>query len=507
MGIKFQNYIANFDAGMTTKKRDQTPGIARVVKHFDNYTESGKLTPYRSMKLDAVAGTESGLNNYQITKMVNTSVGIYGLGTMVGTSHPQIYVKSVTPTDPTQVWTTAASGSDNSGSTVKQMFVLYHNILYFDMTTSVGSYDLSGPTYSPSAYTAHIPSGQGIVHSKDDIMYFPSNNLIIKNDNGSFSVALTLPSNSTIADICEYNDYVGILVNQPNGSVVAYIWDRNTSLTTLSSKVDFGVGLGVLIENLGGILSIIMTTSINGSASLVPKIAFKYWTGVEVKIFEEYICDYFPVIPNCKQTFNNLFYFLADISVNGVVCKGVWKIVKRTNGNLVVSFDRLPRNDTPLTTGSVLKAFLRIGDYMFVSYTIPVTGLHTIWRTDDSPNYTATSIFETTKFNHILGLRNKHIPDSSMVKKIVGVTLTTEPLTSGQSAGINYRIEGETSWTTIFTMSTVGVITHSAVNREGVTPKANLREYKEGEFQLFSTGGAEITGFEFTAEIIGKRKY
>lgn len=497
---------------MTNNSRDVTPGIARIVKNFDNYSKSNVLTPHRSMKLDAVAGFEDSFDNFRITKVVNTPSGLYGAGTISnGDAHAQVYQK-VTPTNFTDVWTTANSGSDASNGgdgSQTPLFMYYKNqdMLYGRNFTGVWSYKIGTTTFKYNEYTAHVPTAQGLVHSKDDIMYVPSSNLILRNNAGTWDVALTLPVGSDITSIFEKENFLGIAANQADGTCVVYEWDRDSTLVTTTEKIDFGVGTIKVADSVGGLITCIITTSQTGN-SLLPKVQFKYWTGSEVKIFQEFDCS-LVTIPGDKQKFNNITYFLAEITTagtDGEALKGVWKIYKKTNGAMTVSFDRLPRNDTALNAGS-LKGFYRSGDYMFVMYLQPANLKYTIWRTDDQANYLATSVFQTVKFNQILGLRNKHIPDSSIVKKLVGVTLNFEPLTSGQSAGVKYRIEGETSWTTIFTCTTVGVITHSAINIEGSSPTTNLRENKEIEFQLFSVNGAAITGFEFTQEVIGKRIY
>ena len=502
IGSKFPNGVGEFDTGMTTNPR--APGLAKIIKHFDNYSDPLKLTPHRSLKADAV--TESGLDSYRIQKIINTNVGIYGFGVVSNAdAHAQVYVK-ITPTDPTSGWTSANSGHDGSGlggAAGFKLFIEYHNYLYGDSATGIWKYgDITGsPSFTYNDYTSGVPTAQGFVHSLDDTLYVPCSNVLARNNNGSWDTPLSFAAGSKIVDICEYGIYIALMVNQPDGRVVVYLWDRDSSLTTLSAKYDFGFGDGKHVLNLGGILAGIVVTSPNSTA-LNPHVYFKYVSGNDIKVFQDFNVDALPIFTGDKQQFNNILYFLASLALNGETLTGVWKIIKTQKNALIVSFDRLPRNDVAVTTQY---GFQRIGDYMFVTYENPVSSLYTIWRTDDQANFLATSTYETTAFTQILGLRNKRIPDSSIVKKLVGATLTFEPLTSGQAVAVNYRIEGETSWTPIFQHSTAGDITHSAINDEVTSD--NLRENKEIEFQLQSTGGAQITGFEFTQEIIGKRMY
>lgn len=458
MGVKFPTYFGEFDNGMTTKPRDTTPGIARIIKHFDNYSDPTQLKPLRSLELDALSGTEDGMNEFQITKILNTPQGIFGFGVISSAdAHAQVYRKT-TLTDPTTLWIKANNGTDasNGGARSDVLFDQYHSFLYGANATGIWSYDIVGTTFKYNEYTTHIPSGRGLVHSKSDIFYVPSGNLLLRNNNGSWDVGLTGPVGSTIKNICEDGNYVAIAFDMPDGKTITFLWDQDSSVTTITDRIDFGSGKTLLLENCGGIIVAIVSTAGTG-ASLEPKLQFKYWTGSEVKIFMEFNCTGSTISIGDKQVFNNLVYFLGEMTINGETLIGTWKIFKKLSGQLAVSFDRLPRNDTVLTSGS-LKGFQRIGDYMFICYLNPSNLNYTVWRTDDQAVYSATSLFQTPKYNQILGLRNKHIPDSSMVKKLIGVTLNFEPLTSGQTAGMAYRREGETAWTVIFTATEVGLI-------------------------------------------------
>lgn len=511
-GQKFPNSIGEFDTGMTTNPRQA--GLAKIIKHFDNYSDPSKLIPYRSQKVDAT--TESTLDGQRITKVFGTGFGIYGFGQVSNAdAHAKVYVKQVggiESNDPATQWGDARGsnhdGSGFGGSFGNRLNIEYQNYLFGDNATGIFKYgDISTPgsqAFKYNSCTGGIVSGQGVVHSLDDTLYVPTGNSLARCTNAAsdtWDAPLTFTNGSSIVDVCEFGNYLAIMVNQPTGKVTVYLWDRDSSLTTLSAKYDFGYGTGTLIMNIGGILCGIVITSANVTA-ITPHVYFKYVSGTDIKVFQDFNLDGLATFTGDKQQFNNIFYFLASMPINGEVLAGVWKIVKTQKGALIVSFDRLPRNDIAVAT---MFGFQRIGDFVWVSYLNPLTGLYTLWRTDDQNNFLATSIFETTAFTEILGLRNKRIPDSSIVKKLVGATLTFEPLTSGQAVSVNYRIEGETAWTPIFQHTTVGDITHSAINDE--ITATNLRENKELEFQIESTGGVEITGFEFTQEIIGKRMY
>ena len=169
-----------FDGGMTADPREPGVDVCRSIIGFDDYTRSYKLTPYRDMIKDVV--TESSLDAYAIQKFVTTNSGIFGVG-RVGSAdaHTQVYSK-VTLTDPTSTWTTAP-GTSTSASSVEVFIqpVVYHNYIYGVNTGGVWKYgDITsggGEAFTYNEYTTHVPNAQGLVHSKDDILYFPSGNL------------------------------------------------------------------------------------------------------------------------------------------------------------------------------------------------------------------------------------------------------------------------------------------------------------------------------------------
>jgi hypothetical protein len=109
------------------------------------------------------------------------------------------------------------------------------------------------------------------------------------------------------------------------------------------------------------------------------------------------------------------------------------------------------------------------------------------------------SIYETLALND---------GDSSVTKKLLGVTVMTEPMPSSGQIVLKYRknedIIGD-AWTTIFTHTTDDSISHSAINIE--SSGATLPEYKEIQFKIESTGGAVITGLKYKSEVIDKDLY
>ncbi len=74
----------------------------------------------------------------------------------------------------------------------------------------------------------------------------------------------------------------------------------------------------------------------------------------------------------------------------------------------------------------------------------------------------------------------------------------TAPVPSGGSVTAKYRIDNETSYTTIGTLSTLGAVSRDFISIEATdTP---FPAFKEIQFRLESTGGTEVTGFKILPE-------
>ena len=503
---------------MTNDPRDPREAVCRNISGFDDYTREYKLTPFRSQVVDVVSPTtEASLKEYRIYSMVAAAgpagVNLYGNGTVSSSNgYIQIYMKTVAggsteSYDPTTPWGTARGTSTATMTDAGVGMVLYHNYLYGGNGTSgIWKYgDITtagGETFTNLDYNLHPATAPGLVHSKDDCLYFPSNNMILRNNNGSWSVALTLPTNCTIASICEHGNYLTIAANQADGTGSVYLWDRSATLNTISEKIDWGVGHLYLIESIGGVLCGISTTA-NSSTSIDPRVMFKYYSGTRVVTFEELVCAWGSTVTiKGKQTFNNLFYFLAEITTNGTAYKGLWKIFKNPVGNLAVSFDRPPRNDVTINTGT-LHGFYRWGDYVFIAYGDPTNSdAYTIWRTDGAGNtFTATAYLETT-INPLQAERIRGQSGTRSAKKsLIAVGLASEPLTAGQQLVLKYRVDAG-AWVTIFTATYSADPNKSNVAHEATFDSAGkqFRTGREYEFRVESTGGAEPTELKYKIE-------
>ena len=170
-----------------------------------------------------------------------------------------------------------------------ELFVFYKKtgLIYGGRGTSatagsaIWAYDPTGAaTFAESALTVSFTSlAQGLVHSKDDILYIPYDNKIAKNDNGSWTaVALTLPSHLKITSIAEYGNYLAIACAPLSGvgESIVYLWNRDETTTVLSQSIPWGEGNLTILEEIEGYLigvSYVGTSSLN----FEQKAVFKYY--------------------------------------------------------------------------------------------------------------------------------------------------------------------------------------------------------------------------------------
>ena len=182
---------------------------------------------------------------------------------------------------------------------------------------------------------------------------------------------------------------------------------------------------------------------------------------------------------------------MMQITINGAVREGVWSVGRNNPSSpMTLVHERTPNNDTALTNGALYN-FFSVGDYMFISYAD--NSSEALSKTDDTVAYSATSIYESKIFNK---------GDSSVTAKLLRVTGKYEKLPASATVTLKYRVDGATSWTTIFTDSADDSISHTTINIE--SSGATLSEFKELEFRIESVK-AVITGFSFEYEVIDKR--
>jgi hypothetical protein len=193
-----------------------------------------------------------------------------------------------------------------------------------------------------------------------------------------------------------------------------------------------------------------------------------------------------------QQLFNNRLYFNLVWTVNGTVRGGIMS-VGGFPGNFNIIVERSLDNDTLFTQATDnLTGFYILGDYIFQTYnTNSVT--YFMPKTVDGDTFGATSIYET--------VINPNIPeeDAGKRKQLIAVRVTCEPLPSGGTLRMKYKVDGG-SLTTIFEETTANT---NVIEKKYDTNGAQFDEGTEYEFTLETTGAKVIiTGLEYQYQVL-----
>lgn len=520
MGRPAEISVNRFDAGIVNDPRDPRENTSRIITNFDTYTNIFKISPHGDQESGDSAPTTSKKQNFCVSSPDNgSSFNLYALGVKSGTSLPEVLFKDLDKTSTNNLLNNtwgATSANQGANATGFNTFVSYEHfgpvwsIFGVDSSRYIWGYDPTGSGFNSTAVdlTSLTHSAQGLVHSKDNILYIPYDNKIAKKSNGSSltdqwtTAALTLPSRLIISSLAESANHIAIAcVDKAGiGDSHVFIWDRDSSLTTLDESVNWGEGALMVLEEIEGVL--IGISQVGGTASSfsgVPnanatltnnRIIFRYWQrgmSSPKKFLElQSSTDGVTQVPIAKQRVNNRLYFMMRVYLNGAQRDGVWSLARGVDGGFVLTHEHTPNNDTALTSSAILKGFTYAGDYLFISYQDTDFALT---KTDDTIPMTQTAIYESKKYD---------FDAPRQKKKLIGFSVNTEALTSGEQVVVKYKLDDDTAFSSAWmTHSTVGELSKSQVGKD-------IDEFYEIEFRLESTGGAEITGFTAKAEILDK---
>lgn len=490
--------LNRFDGGVATSPYMGGVDQFSIAKHFDIHTIPGRLIPLRGVEADTSGQALIG------NLLIGTDGVVYGLGAYsANNSFPSVYKK----TSPTSTWSEILV---SVGSSVinYDAFVEYHTSsgarrLFYQCGNNVNIIDPADSVTLVQHALSATNVAKPYVHPKDDILYWPYDNKIAANNNGSWTdSALTIPARYRITSICGFGNYLAIGATLTNisaagsglSSSVVYLWDRDATVTTVTESIDWGVGVLQVLNNLDGVL---ISISDSGGASTtvqdMDSVQIKGYSGGAPFLIAE--------IPTIKQTttdpdvsietrvnfiYRGRMYFSVNIDGGGASpeYRGLWCISRsKVSGQYSVNLERMATNDGS-ETGVIAAAIL--GDFVFIVHTNPGTLTRTIDNNSISIGYVATSIYES--------LVNPGMDkgDYFKKKKLMSVTAHYIPLPSSGQVVLKYRVDGG-SWTTIATETTDGAIVTERI-------KANNTEFTDGrqyEFRFESTGFAEILGFTY----------
>ena len=510
--------ITNFGNGWANDYVRGGIGECSVCKQFDILTYPYRLQPLRGM-------TNNGEpTNTLLGNMILGANGIfYGIGANPSsTTQGRLYKRTgIGASDFWQSFSVAQNASNTSA--INYDFLVHYpemgatRKLFWSDPANILSSDPNDAGSSANTYALTFTTlGQGIVHPKDKVLYFPyqtsTKTLIGKisyHASNEFTnvnnTAMELPNRYRIYNLSWYGDYLAIPMTTSGGSEnrsVVGFWDRDTSLTTINETIPWGEGNLKVLNNLNGVLiGISEFGGNNPNTQDIDKIQIKaYAGGTEPIILKEIVATRLTTTaPTCSINHrvnfvhDNRLYFSVNVSNGGTAPSyyGVWSIGKNKQGIWTLNLERMATNDNS-ETGVI--ACAKSGDFFTMVHTTAGTLTYTVNGNTLSNIYNATSVYESTI--------NPEMPedDRPKKKKLKSVRATYLPLPTDGVVTMQYRVDASANgaWTTIFTESTDGKV------RTEAKFDSNKNQFTDGtnyEFRLTSTEGAIITSFAYDYEV------
>ena len=525
----FKLEINDFSGGISDSPREPESrySTGSLIKHFDIHSDRQKLTPYRSAEADhATSVSATDAKQYDIRDfLLGTDGELYGLG-----KNASGYPKVLKKTDPTTGnWlasdeTTAATAiGEGTAARISGCFIEWQGyLIFFEGTNQITKVLIStGVASAVGTVGSTITSvAQGVIGTDNNLYLFYNNKTV--RINSSVAIAAdnpltVLPSNARITTATLWGDYIMIgmalgtsPLTKPIGKSMVYQWDKATT-TTYNGVIDWGEGLlrvlGTIEGKVCGVSDKYLTSTLGlARGSMVVRL----WAGGDTEVAKELVANQTvtadaTAFPNTVTRFpsnvvikNNKMYWVASVpfalstATESTFHLGIWSFGrKNSNANYALSLDFII--DSVVDTSNFrINSFGAAGDYFFLNHSADGS----IAKTDDSATYSETSVFETQLWNP---------GGSSILKKLIGVTVDCAYLPSGASFTIKYRKNEETSFTTIASEAVDNVLYHSSIQIEstGVT----LPEFRELTLRVESTGGAELTRIYAEADIVQDEIY
>ena len=423
--------IIQFNGGMGKDARNQNFAYASYVKNFDIWSNENRLTPYRS-SADLNAGiTANAVRNFLQASIVKT----LGLGvTDTNNNYPQIFYKTDLTTE--TAWSTYASAGSSYALRTYDCFVEYKDYVYGWNTNGLFRFGTLSSTLTMTEgwqALANTDATQGLVHSQDDILYLPyansSGNWIIATwDNSTFTAsALALPTNIKVVRIVEYGAFLAIVCAPKTygGQSRLLIWDRDSSLTTLTGNYNLGEVNAKSAGNVDGKLFIV---SIQEEArSSTSKLVFHSYSGGMPLIERVVQMDSSIMTIKGGQVVDSRFYFAVQDTASGTAkWAGIWCIGRKDiNSPFSVAIARDPSIGTTGTDlADNISGFLMWKDICVASW-----DTHEVSITDDVFGIIGSK-YETQIING---------NDSTVKKKLIGASVSTVSQPSSGDIVLKYK--------------------------------------------------------------------
>lgn len=504
--------LNKFYGGVDTNKREPSTTTVYSIKNFD-FLNSNELLPYNSLVSETASNSYS--TSYNVRAFSQGNGNLYGLGTVDSDSTISAVHKRALSSISGGAWTLNFAINNSAGVLARggilgtlDFFHFYRGFLYFVDTVGIKKVQITGsPAVTTNQALTTVNSAcNGVTHSKDNKLYFGYNDTTSPNsipyiasyDNSTWNTtALTMPDSYKITSICEYNNYlaIGLAPKDINGKSVVYIWDRSSTLNTITESIDWGYGELRVLECIEGRL-IGISVQADSSTRINPKIIFREYSGGVANVILKVDSDTTSInLGTSKQKIDNKLYFTMSTVLNGVTNTGVW-VFSRYDNNYpwAVGLAQTPNNDSAITdTIGMPENFYLVGDYFFTSYDYNGSNSTSVSRTSStSTDYSQTAVVET--------LKNPGMPtnDRALPKKLLAIaaSYTSQP-TAGQIV-MKYKVD-DGSWITVYTDTANGSTGFETTVDASGDAFTDGREY---EFRLESTGGTVVGEISYRYEVL-----
>lgn len=486
--------VNKFYGGISDDIRKSTETEFSISKHFDIFSNPQRLTPYRSFEADTNDGsTADGMKQYFVRDFVyaSASAKLYGLG-QTGAGMTKIVQKADATTGN---WSLPAS-SEGNGAVLNGCFFEYKNYLWgFQGTNQIFKWGtLSGTpsiTNSISTVASSITSVANGVIAADGNAYMAYNNVVVRIATDTTTItdsAKTVPDNYKITSLANYGSYLAIGCSPKdsfNGQSKVFIWNLSSDL--FAETIDWGEGDLRVLELVEGLLVGVTDRYLNNSTGAGRgSMIIQGYSGGAAQVLKEVFTEALvgKTMPTSKTVKNNRLFFAAKIMTNSAGTEyheGIWSFGRKNlNYPYSLTLDYIDEN---IDTDGI-QAFGSAANYFFIAH----SGDGSIDKTNDASTYAFTSIFESQTYS---------LEDPTVTKKLDMFSIYTTPLPASSSVTVKYKVDSDSSWTTIGSLSTTNALARNFMNIESTG--ANFKTFKEIRFRLESTGGAEITGFRILA--------
>jgi hypothetical protein len=501
MGKVFEQKINNFSGGFSNDKRATNFSKYGITRHFDTYSFPHKLVPfYGTSPLAGEDKTKRIIKFvYAPTSNGGTTYRLWGFGGAdVGALTNNIEVYYLSGGSWSQVGGVFEGGTSNRNTSV---FFYYKGYIYMWVNNAALSRcDVAGSIAFENAYKSiTITSGvaEPVHHPSDDIAYFFVNNTVYKQSvagaigGADLTLALTLPPDLKITCACPYGDYLAIGCAPVDAAAlgqksVVYLWDRDSSVTTVTQRIDFGEGnlthLASLDGKLIGVLNFFATKCVikqaNGNSSvIINEIPSDSYSGL--------------VMPATRAVKNNKLYFPLTAPQGSDAQRGIWSV--DSSGRATIA---IVENEVESASSKTYESVYSLGDDWLICHSGDFSTNLMGFYTGISGSGVAYYLVDVSQYETLI----INGGDSSQKKKLVSVTAEFEALPVAGSVTVKYKKDAETSYTTIFTDSTDNDISHKAINIE--SSGDTLPQFYEIQLRVGSIGGAVITGLKVKWEEI-----